>query len=189
MALKSLKYGTLSLVCATALASAGGDMAPTVTTTEAPSAPWIDAIGIGYGQSKDNIDIYRLTLRKDFRSRWFESDFGYLSGYWEGSLNYWSGRGDENYGIALSPVFAYYFDISSTFRPYLEAGVGASLWSETRMGPRNLSTNFLFEDRIGTGVRVGSWDLSFRYMHYSNASIKKPNDGIDIFIGSVSYYW
>ena len=66
-------------------------------------------------------------------------------------------------------------------------GIGLSLWTDTRMGNRDLSTNFLFEDRIGAGVRIGNWDLNFRYMHYSNASIKKPNDGIDIFIGSISY--
>ena len=165
---------------------AGGDLAP-VENTGSVDGPWIDAIGIGYGQSKDNIDIYRLTLRRDFQSRWFESATGYLSGYWEGSLNYWNGRGDENYGIALSPVFAYYFNLSEGVRPFIEGGIGASLWSETRMGPRNLSTNFLFEDRIGAGVRIGAWDLSLRYMHYSNASIKQPNDGIDIFIGSVNY--
>ena len=150
---------------------------------------WIDAIGISYGQSKDNIDIYRLTFRRDFESRWWESDIGYLSGYWEGSLNYWDGRGDENFGIALSPVFAYYFNASETVKPYVEGGIGISLWSETEMGPRDLSTNFLFEDRIGGGIRINDWDLSFRYMHYSNAGIKKPNDGIDIFIGSVSYRW
>ena len=47
---------------------------------------------------------------------------------------------------------------------------------------RILSTNFQFEDRIGAGVRIGFLDVNFRYMHYSNASIKDPNHGIDIFI-------
>jgi lipid A 3-O-deacylase len=166
----------------------GGGNIPTQPQTEAPdSTPWINTIGIGYGQSKDNIDIYRLTLRKDFSTRWWESGIGYLSGYWEGSLNYWNGRGDENFGIALSPVFVYYFQTGASLQPYLEGGIGVSLFSETRMGSRDLSSNFLFEDRIGAGVRVGDWDLSFRYMHYSNAGIEKPNDGIDIFIGSVNY--
>jgi len=173
------------------LGMAGGDLQPAVTPVAEPvtDSRWFDAVGFSYGQSKDNIDIYRLTLIRDFDSRWFESDLGYLSGYWEGSLNYWNGRGDENFGVALSPVFAYYFKAGSTFKPYLEGGIGLSLWTETEMGPRDLSTNFLFEDRIGAGVRMGSWDLSFRYMHYSNASIKKPNDGIDIFMGSISYRW
>ncbi|WP_457608597.1 acyloxyacyl hydrolase [Nitratifractor sp.] len=166
-------------------AMAGGDLAPAPAPTMENS--WFDAITVNYGQSKDHIDIYRIGLRRDFRSRWFESSVGYLSGYWEGSLNYWNGRGDENFGIALSPVFAYYFHLSETAKPYLEGGIGASLWSRTAMGPRDLSTHFLFEDRIGAGVRFEHWDLAIRYMHYSNAGIKKPNDGIDIFLASVSY--
>ena len=182
---KTTKSILIALSLATISAWGGGDLSPAPAPVEESS--WIDAVTVGYGQSKDNIDIYRIGLRKDFSSRWFESSVGYLSGYWEGSLNYWNGRGDENFGIAFSPVFAYYFNATESVKPYIEGGIGASLWSRTTMGPRDLSTNFLFEDRIGTGVRFGDWDLSLRYMHYSNASIKKPNDGIDIFIGSVSY--
>ncbi|WP_456392170.1 acyloxyacyl hydrolase [Nitratifractor sp.] len=171
------------LLLAPVLSFGGGDLTPTPASDKA----LFDAVSFSYGQSKDNIDIYRLGLQRDFESRWFESSVGYLSGYYELSLNYWNGRGDENYGIALSPVFAYYFKTSETFHPYLEAGIGASLFSRTRMGPRDLSTNFLFEDRVGIGFRTGNWDLAFRYMHYSNANIKQPNDGIDIFLGSLSY--
>jgi len=163
----------------------GGDISSASTLVKEHG--WIDAVGISYGQSKDNIDIYRLTFRRDFKSRWLEGEMEYLSGYWEGSLNYWNGRGDENFGIALSPVFAYYFNASETVKPYLEGGIGLSVWTETKMGHRDLSSNFLFEDRVGAGIRINNWDLSLRYMHYSNAGIKEPNDGIDIFIGSISY--
>jgi len=181
---KVSKVALTSLLLAPLLAFGGGDLS---LSYEPQASPWIDAVSFNYGQSKDNIDIYRLGFRRDFDSRWFESGVGHLSGYYELSLNYWNGRSDENFGVALSPVFAYYFNVSEDFHPYLEAGIGASLFSRTRMGPRDLSTNFLFEDRIGIGVRAGSWDLALRYMHYSNAGIKQPNDGIDIFIGSISY--
>jgi lipid A 3-O-deacylase len=30
-------------------------------------------------------------------------------------------------------------------------------------------------------------DIRFGYMHYSNADLKFPNDGIDIFIGTVAW--
>jgi len=164
---------------------AGGDPLP--APTPVPATHCCDAVGFSYGQSKDEIDIYRLTLRRDFEKRWWQSDIGYLSGYWEGSLNLWDGYGVQNYGIALSPVFTYSFTGLGAFTPYLEAGIGASYFSKTLMGSRDLSTHFLFEDRVGGGVKIGDWDLSFRYMHYSNASIKKPNDGIDILIGSITY--
>ncbi len=183
MKLKTLKSACLVALTLPVMALAGGDVAPVAPDAE---SNWIDAVGFSYGQSKDKINIYRFTLRKDFESRWMESDNGYLSGYWEGSLNYWNGRGTDNFGVALSPVFDYYFS-NGDIKPYIEGGVGVSYFSRTKMGPRNLSSHFLFEDRIGVGVRAGKMDYSFRYMHYSNAGLKQPNHGIDIFIGSISY--
>lgn len=185
MRIKMITFGLLALFLSGTMLWAGGD----ATMTSAPEKEnnWIDAVTMSYGQSKDNIDIYRIGLRKDFSTHWFESSVGYLSGYGEGSLNYWNGHGDENFGLALSPVFAYYFNLSKDAQFYLEGGIGVSVFSRTTMGFRDLSTNFLFEDRLGTGIRMDEWEFSFRYMHYSNASIKQPNDGIDIFIGSISY--
>jgi len=182
---KVIIFGFTSLFLFGTVLWARGDM--TSAPTPAKESSWGDTLTMSYGQSKDNIDIYRIGLRKDFSTHWFESNVGYLSGYSEASFNYWNGRGNENFGIALSPVFVYYFNFSKDVHPYLEGGVGVSVFSRTTMGLRDLSTNFLFEDRLGTGIRVDDWDFSFRYMHYSNASIKQPNDGIDIFIGSISY--
>jgi len=145
------------------------------------------SLGFSYGQSKDSIDIYRLTLRKDFSTQWWESSVGYIGGYWEGSLNYWNGRGETNLGLAYSPVFTYTFQTVNSVTPYLEAGIGLSFFVNTEMGERNLSTHFLFEDRFGVGIKTEKWDASFRYMHYSNASMQAPNDGIDIFIGSLHW--
>ena len=184
--MKSLIKKSTIMVLLPAAIWAGGDLAP---LPEAQTSHWIDGAGISYGQSKDNIDIYRLYLCKDFQNRWFQSGLGYLTGYWEGSLNYWNGYGVHNYGVAISPVFTYRFNTSGTLTPYLEGGIGASWFSKTTMGPRDLSTHFLFEDRVGAGIRMGNWDLSFRYMHYSNAGIKKPNDGIDIFVSSLTYHF
>ena len=150
---------------------------------------YVDGVTASYGKSHDGIKIYRIGLRKDFDSKWAKSSVGYFSGYYELSFNYWKGKTNHNktnYGIALSPVFGYYFDFGEV-KPYVEAGIGVSLFKNTFIDNRNMATNFLFEDRIGVGVRVNNFDFSFRYMHYSNASIKAPNDGIDIFIGSISY--
>jgi len=147
-------------------------------------------VSLGYGQSKDDIDIYRIGVKKDFVSQWFTSATGYVSGYFELSYNRWKGSEDEINGAALSPVFVYYFDRGNqTVRPYIEGGIGLAYIDETKIQGRNMSTNFQFEDRIGVGVAIKSFDLSFRYMHYSNASIKAPNDGIDIWIGSLSWYF
>ncbi len=145
-----------------------------------------NAIAFDYGQSKDDIDIYRIALQQDFDTRWFETDFGYLSGYCELSLNYWrASNKDTNLGVAFSPVFAYYLNTSGNYTPYIEGGIGASLFLKTHIDRRDLSSAYLFEDRIGVGVLTDDWNIEARYMHYSNADIVQPNEGIDIFIFSI----
>ena len=144
-------------------------------------------ISFGYGEADPNIDIYRLGLKKDFSSKWLKSNFGYFSGYFELSYNHWEYNNEGTNGVAFSPVFAYYFgNESNLIRPYIEGGIGLAYIDDYHIAGRNLSTNLQFEDRIGVGTRIGFIDLSFRYMHYSNASIKAPNDGIDIWIFTTS---
>jgi len=154
----------------------------------AEETPFFDEISLGLGESKDHINIYRLGGKNNFKSTWFESDYGKLSGYYEASLNYWKKRDDHVFGVAFSPVFVYYIDVGSdTFQPYVEAGIGVAYISETKIHGRNMASHFQFEDRIGAGIKVGSYDFNARYMHYSNAGIRKPNDGIDIFMFTVAY--
>jgi len=154
----------------------------------AEDALFFDEVSIGLGESKDNISIYRLAARKDFETIFHESDYGWFTGYYEASLNYWEKEGDEIYAIALSPVFVYYIGSKTdTIHPYIEAGIGIAGLSDTKIKGRDMASNFQFEDRIGLGIRTESYNLSVRYMHYSNAGIEKPNDGIDIFIGTISY--
>ncbi|MBU1196806.1 MAG: acyloxyacyl hydrolase [Proteobacteria bacterium] len=138
-------------------------------------------ISFGYGEADPSIDIYRVGLKKDFCARWFETRVGYLSGYFELSFNHWEHNNQDINGVALSPVFVYFFGKESNLiRPYIEGGIGVAYLDEYFIADRNLSSNLQFEDRIGAGVRIGFVDLNFRYMHYSNASLKQPNHGIDI---------
>jgi lipid A 3-O-deacylase len=143
----------------------------------------------GYGQSTDNIDIFRLGIQKPFSARWFESRTGALSGYFELSYNLWDKSGDTTHGAAFSPVVAYYFNLNTrrNIIPYIEAGIGAAYIDDYRIAGRNLSSNFQFEDRIGIGVLIHRLDIKFGYMHYSNAGLKSPNDGIDILLGTLAW--
>jgi len=150
---------------------------------------FIDEISLGIGEEKnDDIDIYRLGLKKDFGRQFLVSPRGWLSGYFEGSLNYWHHTDDDIYALALSPVFVYYFGAeTNSVVPYIEGGIGVCVISETEIGGVDMTTAFQFEDRIGAGIRTGKLDFNFRYMHYSNGSMSQPNDGIDIWIGTLSY--
>lgn len=45
-----------------------------------------------------------------------------------------------------------------------------------------LWARFNFEDRLGAGLKIGETQkVGVRAIHYSNAGIKEPNDGIESF--------
>ncbi|WP_022667867.1 acyloxyacyl hydrolase [Desulfospira joergensenii] len=145
-------------------------------------------ISLGYGEGNGGIDVYRIGFTRDFSAQWFENETGFLSGYFELSYNHWSHGGDDVNGGAISPVFAYYFETGNpTVLPYVEAGIGVAYIDEYKINNRDLSSHFQFEDRIGVGIKIKAFDLNMRYMHYSNAGIENPNDGIDILMGTLAW--
>lgn len=151
-----------------------------------------DGLGLsfGYGIGKKDIDIYRFGVKKDYSSRWFENSIGFLSGYFELSYNRWAYKSDEINGLALSPVFVYYFGKDTDFvRPYISGGIGVAIIDDYHIRNKNLSTHFQVEDRIGIGSRIGMFDVNLSYFHYSNAGIKLPNNGVDtwIFTGAIQF--
>lgn len=148
-----------------------------------------DGLSIGIGQSRDGIDIYRLSFRQEFEKRLHENRIFHINNYVEVSSNVWSQRHEIISGLAISPVFRFGFNLTASrlIHPYAELGIGLNYNSRTIIQNRDLSTKLLFEDRVGAGVRVKNFDLNLRYMHYSNANIVMPNEGIDILIFSVSY--
>lgn len=148
-------------------------------------------VSLGYGQSSDNIDIYRAGLLKQWHVKWLENKTGYICGYFELSYNRWEHGGDDVNAVAFSPVFQYVFHTgNAAWYPYIEGGIGvASCLDDYTINDRTLSSNFQFEDRVGAGIRIKNVDISFRCMHYSNAGLKKPNDGIDILIGTLAWYF
>jgi len=151
----------------------------------------LDGISLGIGKSRDSINIYHLGFQRQFGGTLLESRMGHLSGYHEGSLNCWKHERESIRQIAYSPVFTYELvDFGSGVFPYLEAGIGISYLSGKTINGRDLSTRFQFEDRVGIGVTIGEenrHNLNLRYVHYSNAGIKQPNEGIDIFMISYTY--
>jgi lipid A 3-O-deacylase len=151
--------------------------------------PFISSISLGAGFTHhDDMAIYRLGVRRDSEYKFFENPTGRLSGYYEASLGCWSKRSEQVFVGAISPVFVYYVgDPTWLVQPYIEAGIGVACISDKNVGSRNLSTVFQFEDRVGVGVKIKYVDVSVRYMHYSNASISDPNDGMDIFIATIGY--
>lgn len=143
---------------------------------------------VGYGNPRQLI-LTRISLSWDFNHEWFQTDVGYLSGYFDTSFTHFETEGTKQHhhksvnAIAVVPMFRYHFESTKTYQLFLEAGVGASGIQPTRLAKRRFSTGYQFDDRIGAGVAFGThkqYEIVFNMNHISNAHIKDPNSGIDV---------
>lgn len=134
------------------------------------------------GSTGEGQTTLRVGATDAWQSEWFVSDSGRLTGYWDVGLTFWDkGNFDKTrYSISASPVLVYEFTGNSTYKPFIEAGIGLALFSGTKVGDQDMGSALHFEDRIGAGVRINNRHvLGIRAIHYSNAGFKKPNQGIE----------
>ena len=139
--------------------------------------------------------LARFGLQWKWEQSWWKSGGTHLTGYWDATLAYWRGNRYQNVpgarqsitAIGITPVFR--FEKVSGKGTYVEAGVGAHLLSHLYdNGGRRLSTRFQFGDHIAVGyVFDNGLDLKLKLQHFSNGSIKKPNDGVNFAAISASY--
>ncbi len=133
------------------------------------------------GRTEESTSTVRLGLQKNFESRWWQTDVGALTGYWDTGYTFWKGdKKSDNHSISFSPVLVYEFN-GDVFKPYFEAGIGVSLFKDSRVEDRRLGSSFQFEDRFGVGVRFYNQAVGLRAIHYSNGGLKKPNNGIEAY--------
>jgi lipid A 3-O-deacylase len=136
-------------------------------------------LSVALGQTGDSTMTYRLGTQFDFEQSWFATDVGHLTGYWDAAYTYW--EGDEtsaNHSLSVSPVLVYEF-AGEHVQPYIEAGIGVAAFSSTELEDNDLGSSFQFEDRIGFGIRFADQEIGVRALHYSNAGLSKPNDGVE----------
>ncbi len=152
------------------------------------------ALGLGYGvaadaanltfsagRTGDSSSVFRLGAQFDFDRSWWETSTGRLTGYWDAGYTYWEGHDGVSaaHSVSFAPVFVYEF-AGDSVKPFIEAGIGIAGFSKTRVAGSNLGSAFEFEDRIGAGLRFnGGHTVGVRAIHYSNAGIKDPNDGVE----------
>ena len=140
------------------------------------------AAGIEFavGHTSQSSMTYRLGLKSDWDKSWMQSSVGRLTGYWDGAYTYWDAKKSSGASsVSFSPVFVYEF-AGETVKPYVEAGIGVSLFSKTQVDDNKLGSAFQFEDRLGFGLRfAGGHEVGIRATHYSNAGIASHNDGVE----------
>lgn len=151
------------------------------------------AFAIDYLMGESDVDGVRIGLRPHETTLKDLPLLGDVDVYWEVSLNYWSDsdsnhEDDENYAIALSPVFTKQFATVFGNPIRWEAGIGVSVLEDTMFAGKDMGTHFQFEDRIGVNMKFGEQQnhtVALRYMHYSNGGLDSENPGIDFI--SLSY--
>lgn len=156
----------------------------------------VDSAAFEFG-SGAKVRLARVSVQSDWDPdwRWLASNGRHLSGYWDVSAAYWRGTAHRNVPgdrqhigvIGFTPVFRYGRDDKLGW--YVEGGIGANLFSELYNNDDNrLSTAFQFGDHVGIGyVTQNKWDIGLKVQHYSNASIKRPNSGVNFAILSARY--
>lgn len=161
-----------------------------------PSMTWAEAgIAFSSGQGIHDIVPYRFSFSWDTGPLWRKEELWGLNLIWENSFAIWNGpsrpdlapdRATDLNATTTGPMFRWQRRQgigNSHIVPYTELGVGLSWLSETEIEGRVLSLHFQFEDKFGIGTRFGKnqqYDVAVRAYHYSNASIKRPNSGVNL---------
>lgn len=150
--------------------------------TNAALAQYRSELSVGWGD--DETRLVRLGLARDWQHAWFTGGDWQLGGYWLAEIGYWdsderNAHNDDLWEVALTPVLRLAPKATDGVRPYLEAGIGGHILSDTRIGRRELSTAWQFGSHLGAGLDCGQFEIGYRFQHLSNASIKEPNDGMN----------
>lgn len=128
-------------------------------------------------------DRYKsITLNYETAPLWsyqFKNRFGRVDLVPELGVSYWWAKNssDNVWQVNAIPMFRWW----AIDNFYLEAGIGATLFSKIHFTNKNIGTNYQFGDHIGIGYLFAqNHRFGVRYSHFSNAGIKKPNPGLDL---------
>ncbi|ANN66206.1 acyloxyacyl hydrolase [Bordetella bronchialis] len=134
-------------------------------------------MGVGEKYNRTTLNYETAPLwNYDFGGGWGRLDLtGELGvAYW------WAHQGahpSSAWQLNAIPMFRWWL----TDRFFVEGGVGPTVFNKTRFADKTISTAFQFGDHIGLGFQLTeSSRISLRYSHFSNASIKTPNPGLDV---------
>lgn len=167
-----------------------------------------DSLSVDWGRdSGDEVDLFRAGLRVDTPYQWFESgnwklglalELGlmHLESYSTISNDF--SRPSDLQAVSFTPVFRLQrTPMPGGAIPYFEAAIGAAFFSEQKMRSSqkkriNFGSTFQFEDIVAAGICFGSehqYDLSIKFIHYSNFDTGDNNDGIDFTSISFRYHF
>lgn len=142
----------------------------------------------------------RLGIGADWIEPVYEAKTWQVTGRLEGSLHQWSStlsnpKNDSGYILGIAPVFHYEpkplssLYLSHSITPFIEMGGGPHLLSDITIENDYKSTQFQFGSIFGLGLKNQTFEISYRYLHISNAGIEMPNPGTDFHDLHIGYYF
>jgi hypothetical protein len=153
-------------------------------------------IMVGYGFGKEvgrsytnNGTIINTILFQDQLDPKLKVFFGPSIAYWHADT---SSHSTLFTGAASIGFRAYFTSQSAYYRPFLQIASGPCLISKKIFGSKTQGSLFLFQDRLGAGMEIGTthntWLVTLEYTHYSNGGLSHPNPGFNIpMVGSLGY--
>jgi hypothetical protein len=167
----------------------GAALTVLVVTQSAQAADkWLDTASVDVGTGA-SVQMIRFGVQHDMNEEWFKSNGNHITMVWDFSIAQWRGNAYRNVAgqhqnitvIGATPTFRWQMDNKKGW--FGELGIGYHLFSELYNNDSNrLSTAFQFGDHLGIGyVFDNKWEATAKLQHYSNASIKKPNSGVNFF--------
>lgn len=136
--------------------------------------------GAGYGAQGYHIGLKGL-------HPWRQLGAGQLAYGVGGEVAHWQYGSDDLIQMSLFPMAQYSVHSDTGFQPFVFAGLGPAWISDTRLGPRDLSSEFQFSSRVGIGLAKGRHYLAAEARHLSNGGVKQPNEGISSWNLSYGY--
>ncbi len=86
------------------------------------------SISGGYGESRDDIQIFRLGVQTPLAREWIRSICPSLELRGEVAYTLWKASKEKTHGVCIAPVFVYVFGgLHPKLLPYVEAGIGGGL--------------------------------------------------------------
>jgi hypothetical protein len=146
----------------------------------------------GRADRSDETEVVRLHYRQALdseasRKRWWPEQLQYAIGIWRVP----DLRGEtRRFDFSVTPVWRGESALGNALRGYVEAGIGAYLLSRTIKSDTNrLPSALQFGSHLGAGVAFGEkreGRLGVAIQHLSNAGLKEPNGGINLYLVTAS---
>jgi hypothetical protein len=144
--------------------------------------------GLAFARGADSADtdVIRLTYRhplKDNGAWWMPAQVQLGVGVWRVP----DIRGTtRRFDLSVTPVWR-----TEVPWGYAEAGIGLYLLSKTiNNDDTRVPSSLEFGSHIGTGVRLGKdFSVGVAVQHLSNAGIKQPNGGINLYMVTASFVY